>query len=191
MPATNRPIDEPADVGRQCRRDRREAVERYGELEYRLAAKAVGELALSERAEKQSEQGGAADRADAGRRREMRAHHIRHQRTQDDEVDDVEEQPDGDDRQHALVNRPEPRVVERLIDIGHDRLRHCRLPPATPLSGVHFLCTYRPPPQPSPRARGEGGTRGSPVGPARRVRGALGCCRLIYFTAENAVGCRM
>ncbi len=159
------PDHQPSDAGRQRRRDRGEAVEGDGKPEHRLAAKAVGQLALTQRADKEPEQGSAADGADPGRRREMRPQHVRHQRAQDDEVDDVEEQSGGDDRQHPLVDRPQPRVVERLVDIGHDRLRH-RLPSSPSCRRLAVVFYAREPADlaPHPNPLPAGGERGESAG---------------------------
>ena len=127
------PGDEPAKRQpphgrRQSGRDRGDAVEKDRELKDRLAAETVGELALADRAEKQADQGGAADRADLPRRGKVRSHHVRHQRAQNDIVDDVKEIAGGDQRQHPAMDRPQGRVVEPRIDPGYDRLCH----PASP-----------------------------------------------------------
>ena len=123
---------EPDVVGRECRDDGRQAVQQQVELIDGLAAEAVGELALRQRADEQAEQRGAGNGGDLRGRGEAGAHHVGNQRSQDHVVGDVEEIPRGDQREHAPMDRAHPGIVERRANEALDRLGHALPPPWVP-----------------------------------------------------------
>jgi hypothetical protein len=71
-----------------------------------FAAEPIGEFALAERSDKQTEQGNAADPRDLLLGDEPAADQIRHQRAEDREIENVEEISRGDQGQDAPVQRP-------------------------------------------------------------------------------------
>jgi hypothetical protein len=76
---------------RQGGRDRRQSEQQQVELVDRLAAKPVGELALTERADAKPDQGREADPADLVGRGEAALDNVGYQGAENREIDHVEE----------------------------------------------------------------------------------------------------
>src|SRR5215472_3862016 len=114
--------DQPLIARRPGAGDRRQAEQQQVELVDRLAAKAVGELALPECAEEQAQQRRGADQSALGRRHELAVHHVGNQRAENRVVDHVAEISGGNEAQHPPMGRPHGGVVHRLANKTLDRL---------------------------------------------------------------------